>query len=89
MLNWDMKNVNDIDYLFNGCSLLKNIKMNFINNNPKCYEGKTNNYQQGIIYPMVLAFEGLPKGGCFAWKKGLNCDKLLNCIPVSWNRNEE
>ena len=89
MLNWDMKNINDIDYLFNGCCLLKNIKMNFNNNNPNCYEGKTNNYQQGIIYPMELAFEGLPKSGCFVWKKGLNCDKLLNYIPVSWNRNEE
>ena len=44
MLNWNMKNINDIDYLFNGCSLLKNIKMNFNNNNPKCYDGKTNIY---------------------------------------------
>ena len=44
MLNWNMKKINDIDYLFNGCSLLKNIKMNFNNNNPKCYDGKTNIY---------------------------------------------
>ena len=29
------------------------------------------------------------KSGCFVWKKGLNCDKLLNYIPVSWNKNEE
>ena len=89
MLNWDMHNINDVDYLFSGCSQLKNIKMNFNNDNPKCYEGKTNSYQKGVIYPLDLAFEGLPKAGEFIWKKGLNCDKLLNYIPVSWNRKEE
>ena len=79
----------EVDYLFSACSQLKNIKMNFNNDNQKCYEGKTNSYQTGIIYPLNLAFEGLPKAGEFIWKKGLNCDKLLNYIPVSWNRKEE
>jgi len=43
--------------------------MNFNNNNPKCYEGKTNNYQKGTIFLLELAFEGLPKAGEFVWKK--------------------
>ena len=34
-------------------------------------------------------FKGLPPGGTFYWKKGVNCDKLLSQLPVSWNRYTE
>ena len=34
-------------------------------------------------------FKGLPDGGTFKWKKGINCNKLLNGLPVSWGRGEE
>ena len=74
MLNWDMKNINDIKYLFKYCSKLKNIKMNY-NNNKKL-----------SFYEI---FDGLPEGGSFVWKKGINCNELLKLLPVSWNRTQE
>ena len=74
MLNWDMKNINDIDYLFFNCSELKKIKMNFNNNKNLSF---------------IDIFEGLPEGGSFVWKKGTNCNELLKLLPVSWNRTQE
>ena len=69
-----MKNINEIDYLFDGCSTLKNIKMNF-NNDKKLSFDHT--------------FSRLPEGGSFVWKKGTNCNELLKYLPVSWNRTQE
>ena len=74
MFNWDMKNINEIDYLFDGCSTLKNIKMNFNNDKKLSFDG---------------VFSGLPEGGSFVCKKGTNCNKLLKYLPVSWNRTQE
>ena len=34
-------------------------------------------------------FIGLPDGGSFVWKKGVNCNRLLSLLPVSWNRTQE
>ena len=74
MLNWDKKNINNIDYLFYECSKLRNIKMNF-NNDKKLSFYRT--------------FDELPEGGSFVWKKGTNCNELLQHLPVSWNRTQE
>ena len=76
MLNWDMRNVINIESLFEGCSELKIIKMNFNNNNQS-------------IKGLRSVFKGLPKGGSFIWKKGVDCDELLKNLPVSWNRSQE
>ena len=86
MLNWDMKNINNIEYLFDGCSKLKNIKMNFNNNNPKCFQEY---YFFGNHNPREAVFRGLPEGGSFVWKKGTNCNELLKLLPVSWNKIQE
>ena len=94
MINWDMRNlycenksgifsrlfkskIQSIDYLFYGCKKLKLIKMssNFLDINNLISE-KDNNQ----------IFIGLPPGGTFYWKKGVNCDLLLSQLPVSWNR---
>ena len=60
--------------------------MNFNNNNPECFKekGKRDKY-----YPLKTAFERLPEGGSFVWKKGINCNELLKYLPVSWNRTQE
>ena len=34
-------------------------------------------------------FKGLPENGSFIWRKGINCNKLLELLPVSWNRSQE
>ncbi len=34
-------------------------------------------------------FQDLPENGIFVWKKGVNCNKLLKELPVSWNRSQE
>ena len=66
-----------IDYLFDGCKNLKTIKMsaNFGDIDILINERE----KKGI-------FKGLPKYGNFYWRKGINCDKLLSLLPVSWNR---
>ena len=71
---------NSINYLFDGCKNLKLIKMscNFKDINNLIYEDENNEN-----------FKGLPPDGSFYWKKGLNCDKLLSQLPVSWNRFAE
>lgn len=87
MFKWDMSNINDIDALFFNCSNLKIIKMNFNNNNPSCFQDK--GWIFGRHNPVEKAFKGLPDGGSFIWKKGINCNNLLKYIPVSWNRTQE
>ena len=71
---------NSINYLFDGYKNLKLIKMscNFSNTDYLIYEDENNEI-----------FKGLPSGGTFYWKKGINCDKLLSQLPVSWNRYTE
>ena len=71
---------NSLNYLFYGCKNLKLIKMscNFSNIDYLIYEDENNEI-----------FKGLPSGGTFYWKKGINCDKLLSQLPVSWNRYTE
>ena len=75
----ELKN-NSLNYLFDGCHNLKKIKMssNFANINNLIKEDENNEI-----------FKGLPPGGTFYWKKGVNCDKLLSQLPVSWNRYTE
>ncbi len=91
MINWDMKllhisevgwiskkyEMKSINRLFYGCKNLKLIKMrsNFSNSKLFIFEESKNQI-----------FKGLPPGGSFYWKKGVNCDKLLSQLPVSWNR---
>ena len=97
MLNWDMSRLerkrSGINYLFLGCGSLKNIKMssNFskgfiIDKDEKIFAGfgrfLISNEDEKI-------FTGLPNGGTFTWKKGINCDNLLKLLPVSWNRVTE
>jgi len=60
--------------IFKGCSKLKNIKMNFNNDKKLSFYG---------------IFSGLPKGGSFVWKKGTNCNELLQHLPNSWNITQE
>ena len=82
MINWDMsrlerKKRSGINYLFDGCKSLKNIKM-------------SSNFSKDLIEDEDKnIFTGLPKGGTFTWKKGINCDSLLKLLPVSWNRVTE
>ena len=92
MINWDMwklqnieKNIwynlkgkEGISHLFEGCSKLKIIKMSSNFNDIKSLFKK----KSGI-------FDGLPKDGTFTWKKGVNCDELLQLLPFSWNRTTE
>jgi hypothetical protein len=86
MINWDMRSLENkecmiinsgINYLFDGCKSLKNIKM-------------SSNFRKDLIkdYDKNI-FTGLPKDGTFTWKKGINCDSLLKLLPVSWNRVTE
>ena len=75
MLNWNIENINKIAWLFFGCSKLISIKMNF-NNKTECSKD-------------LFIFGGLPDGGSFVWKKGLNCNRFLEFLPVSWNRTQE
>ena len=88
MINWDMSRLeskrswifgrkNGINYLFDGCKSLKNIKM-------------SSNFSKDLIEDKdENIFTGLPNGGTFTWKKGINCDSLLKFLPVSWNRVTE
>lgn len=76
MMNWDMKNIKNIKLLLNGCKSLKNIKINFNNEIASCDK------KDEIL-------DGLPEGGSFVWKRGVNCNKLLSLLPVSWNRMQE
>ena len=76
MMNWDMKNIKHIKLLLNGCKSLKNIKINFNNEIASCDK------KDEIL-------DGLPEGGSFIWKKGVNCTKFLSLLPVSWNRMQE
>ena len=98
MINWDMSNfhyssnldkffqglvpkisetiIDSIYHLFYGCKNLKLIKMSSNFPNIKKLYFKAGNE----------IFKDLPPGGSFYWKKGVNCDKLLSHLPVSWNR---
>ena len=31
-------------------------------------------------------FGGLPEEGTFIWKKGNDCNQLLQQLPISWNK---
>ena len=69
---------NSIDTIFYGCKKLKLIKMS---SNFSYIDKSTGDINQ--------IFEGLPSKGSFYWKKGINCDKLLSYLPLSWNRYTE
>ena len=69
--------IRGMNYLFDGCKSLKNIKMS------------SNFSKDFIIGEKEKIFTGLPNGGTFTWKKGINCDNLLKLLPVSWNRVTE
>ena len=103
MLNWDMNKIGmyDIQGLFAYCSNLKSIKMNFdsekkvekeeYENINICfksyiYDREEENQKERYIKEV---FVGLPENGIFIWKKGVNCNKLLKDLPVSWNRSQE
>ena len=103
MLNWDMNKIgmDNIKGLFGNCSSLKSIKMNFdsekkvYNENKNedikiCFKNYIYNIYPGINLEITPGtFEGLPENGIFIWKKGVNCNKLLKDLPVSWNRSQE
>jgi len=84
MINWNMssiyieKNNHGINDLFYCCRNLKNIKMS----------SNFGNIEEEIQKDNDI-FKGLPDGGSFTWKKGINCNKLLSGLPVSWGRNQE
>ena len=83
MINWNMssisiKKMQGINGLFLGCRNLKNIKMSSNFHNIEEEIQKNNDI-----------FKGLPDCGSFTWKKGINCNKLLNGLPVSWGRSQE
>ena len=103
MLNWDMNKIGmeDMRGLFAGCSNLKSIKMNF-DSEKKVEKEKYENINicfKSYIYDVETkkkkscyikeVFVGLPENGIFIWKKGVNCNKLLKDLPVSWNRSQE
>ena len=103
MLNWDMNKIemDDIEGLFANCSNLKSIKMNF-DSEKKVKRLKDENINicfKSYIYNAETkeetsrhteeVFVGLPENGIFIWKKGVNCNKLLKDLPVSWNRSQE
>ena len=85
MINWDMSNFlehslrigSSIDELFYGCKNLKIIKMSSNFSDITKMISDCRNHQ---------IFKAVPPGGTFYWKKGVNCDKLLSQLPVSWNR---
>ena len=108
MLNWDMSNIDNeygISGLFENCSSLKKIKMNFNKENyfKRVYKKKSENEYNKIRFKkenlkIIKAekssgnediFKGLPENGSFIWRKGINCNKLLELLPVSWNRSQE
>ena len=105
MLNWDMSNIDNlygIRSLFENCSSLKKIKMNFNKENyfervdKKVFEYEHICFKQNfeVIKKEKLSrnediFKGLPENGSFIWRKGINCNKLLELLPVSWNRSQE
>ena len=107
MLNWDLKNIKKggIDGLFNGCSSLKNIKLNFnkkdyfkdyldLRNNKKCgyqtcFKHKNLNEEENQEKLDSEIFGGLPNIGLFIWKKGIDCNELLKLLAYSWNRVPE
>ena len=87
MINWDMSSLDknrSIESLFYRCKNLKMIKMS------SNFNDIDDIFGQGVYFTKKdEIFEGLPEGGKFYWKKGINCNKLLNVLPVSWNREQE
>ena len=90
MINWDMSHLLDVNSrglynpkigsindLFYGCKNLKIIKMSSNFSDITKMISDCRNHQ---------IFKDVPPGGTFYWKKGVNCDKLLSQLPVSWNR---
>jgi len=103
MLNWDMNKIGmyDIKGLFANCSNLKSIKINF-DSEKKVERLKDPNINicfKNYIYHWIKQirqfesesriFKGLPENGIFIWKKGVNCNKLLKDLPISWYRSQE
>ena len=101
MLNWDMNKIGmeDIQGLFAYCSNLKSIKMNFdsekkvekeeYENINICFKRNIHEMINQLSFNTTEYFVGLPENGIFIWKKGVNCNKLLKDLPVSWNRSQE
>jgi len=107
MLNWDMSNIDNlygIRSLFENCSSLKKIKMNFNKenyferankkesedeDNKICFKKFLERATTKVLLSKEDIFNGLPENGSFIWRKGINCNKLLELLPVSWNRSQE
>lgn len=90
MLNWNFENLHFIRQLFFGCSNLKHIKMNFNDKISLRTNGWiSSNYPYKEDNSLKEVFKGLPEGGSFVWKKGINCNRILKHLPVSWNRTQE
>ena len=88
MINWDMSNLkyegeyhkdNPIDYLFDGCSKLKKIK---ISGNLKKEEANKG-FKDWI-------FRGVPKSGNLILNKNVPCNIPIDTyLPQNWTRNNE
>ena len=99
MFNWDMNkiSINDIYGLFAYCSNLKRIQINFDsekivekikdNNNNICFRNNIYDSKDKDSKKKTMEIiKGLPENGIFLWKKGKNCNKLLELLPDSWIR---
>ena len=69
--SFDFQNIKKFDCLFQGCSELRRINMSF------------NNYN---FWNFKTVFQGIPNSGSFLFVKEMTCEKILNYLPISWNR---
>ena len=94
ILNWDMSKIerkefgNPIKKIFYGCEKLKLIKMNVNFIKKEDLKLEKNLYFDSIIKIKLKLFKGIADNGLFMWKKGLNCDFILEELPFNWNRKE-
>ena len=69
--SFDFQNIKKFDCLFQGCSELRRINMSF------------NNYN---FWNFKTVFQGIPNSGSFLFVKEMTCEKILNYLPISWDR---
>ena len=67
-------NVEDMNYLFNGCSYLSYIKFNCFNTSS--------------IHSYEYIFNGLPENGIFIYDSKIFDNKLLDILPPNWIKTD-